>query len=551
MIPTRSLHPLLFPFLACLIACAGQDPPAGEPSDTDDASTGVRVLAKGSNLRGANGLMFGPDGRLYQTSVVTPAVAVIDPESGDIVETWGPEEGARSPDDIAFGPDGSAYWTDISIGEVVRRMPDGEWKVIANLGAGVNPITFSDDGRLFVSQCFMDTGLFELDPEGTEPPRSIRDDLGPGCGLNGMDWGPDDKLYGPRWFRGEVVRIDVDSGDMETVADGFQVPAAIKFDSQGRLHVLDSLAGEIVRVDLESGAREVVGRSTPGLDNIAFDAEDRLFTASFADGFVAEVLSPEENRILSPGGINMPGGVAFRETAGGGELFLADFFALRSLDASTGEITSSERDVIGFSELGSTMSVHLAGDALVLTSWFDNAVRLWDPETSSLRAKFDVELPIDALMTDGDVVVSQWAAGQVVRFSPDAPDDREVLISGLSGAAGLATHGEAIYVTDQVTGTLTRLEGGESTAVATDLAGPEGLAVGEDGTVYVVEAEAGRVSAIGGDGERRTLAEGLELQVPATGSFPKTMLFNGIALGNGRLYVSGDRANSLYTVELE
>ncbi|MEM6701697.1 MAG: hypothetical protein AAF690_03275 [Acidobacteriota bacterium] len=528
--------------LVTTFACAG-DEPAAQPT----ADEAFEVLTTGSKLRGANGLMFGPDGRLYQTSVVTPAVAVIDPETGEFLETWGPEQGARGPDDIAFGPDGSAYWTDISIGEVVRRMPDGEWKVIANLGAGVNPITFSDDGRLFVSQCFMDTGLYELDPDGVDPPRSIRDDLGPGCGLNGMDWGPDDKLYGPRWFRGEVVRVDVDSGEMETVADGFQVPAALKFDSQGRLHVLDSLAGEILRVDTESGDKEVVGRATPGLDNIAFDAEDRLFFASFADGFVAEVLSPEENRILSPGGINMPGGIAYRD----GQLFLADFFALRSLDAATGEITRSERDVIGFSELGSSMSVQLAGEGLILTSWFDNAVRLWDPSTRSLLGKFDIELPIDALTIEGDVVVSQWAAGQVVRFSPDAPEEREVLLSDLSGAAGLATQAGALYVTDQVAGTLTKVEGGEATTVATELSGPEGVAVGEDGTVYVVEAEAGRVSAIDGGGNRKTLAEGLELQVPATGAFPKTMLFNGIALGDGVLYVSGDRANSLYTVGLE
>ena len=61
----------------------------------------------------------------------------------------------------------------------------------------MNPITFSDDGRLFVSQCALGDHLFELDPDGSEGPRLITDQLGPGCGLNGMDWGPDDRLYGP------------------------------------------------------------------------------------------------------------------------------------------------------------------------------------------------------------------------------------------------------------------------------------------------------------------------------------------------------------------
>ena len=59
---------------------------------------------------------------------------------------------------------------------------------------------------------FLGTNLYELDPKGVSEPRLIADDLGPGCGLNGMDWGPDNRLYGPRWFVGEVVSFDVDSG---------------------------------------------------------------------------------------------------------------------------------------------------------------------------------------------------------------------------------------------------------------------------------------------------------------------------------------------------
>ena len=56
-----------------------------------------------------------------------------------------------------------------------------------------------------------------------------------------MNWGSGGYLYGPRWFNGEVVRVDVDSGEFTTIADGFGVPAAVKFDSQRRLHVLDTI----------------------------------------------------------------------------------------------------------------------------------------------------------------------------------------------------------------------------------------------------------------------------------------------------------------------
>ena len=255
----------LAPVALVLLSSCSDRPPA-EPIESEAT---VEVLVRGSHFRGTNGIHFGPDGLLYVASVVTPALAAIDPESGEIKTQWGAAEGAKGPDDLAFGPDGSVYWTTSSSATwsaAARRHHHGDREP----GPGVNPITFSDDGRLFVSQCFLGDKLFEIDPAGAKPPRVISDQLGPGCGLNGMDWGPDDKLYGPRWFQGKVARVDVDSGQVETVAEGFGVPAAVKFDSKGRLHVLDSLRGEIVRVDLDAGTREVVGKVPPSTaDNLA------------------------------------------------------------------------------------------------------------------------------------------------------------------------------------------------------------------------------------------------------------------------------------------
>ena len=161
--------------LTLLAGCASPDADVMEAG-----AAGVRTIGESASFRGINGILFGPDGDLYLTSVVTPALARIDPESGEILDNWGLEDGAKSPDDLAFGSDGSVYWTDISNGEVAMRTPTGETRVVASPGVGVNPITFSDDGRLFVSQCFMDTNLFELDPAGEAEPRLIRDDLGPG-----------------------------------------------------------------------------------------------------------------------------------------------------------------------------------------------------------------------------------------------------------------------------------------------------------------------------------------------------------------------------------
>ena len=547
----------MFLRLSCTAAClgaltllAGCASPDADVVEADAES--VRTIGESASFRGINGIMFGPDGALYLTSVVTPAVARIDPESGEILDNWGLDDGAQSPDDLAFGPDGSVYWTDISNGDVTMRTPTGETRVVASPGVGVNPITFSDDGRLFVSQCFMDTNLFELDPAGEKEPRLIRDDLGPGCGLNGMDWGSaDGRLYGPRWFRGEVVRVDVDSGELETVASGFEVPAAVKFNSEGVLHVLDSLRGEVVRVG-EDGRKEVVARVQPGLDNFAFDADDRLFISSFADGFIVEALSPDENRMVLAGGLNMPGGVALIGSGDAVRLVVADFFALRQLDPSTGDELGVVRDVIGFSDIGTSMSAHATDDGqLILSSWFDNAVRLWDPAADALVQIFgELAAPIDAIRFEGDIVASQWGAGNVIAFSPGNPEEKRVLAEGLSGPAGLTAADGTLYVTDNLAGTVLRIGDDGVETVAEGLDQPEGLAAA-NGSIYVVEAGAGRVVAIdAASGESTTVADGLELHVPASGAFPNTMLFNGIATDGETAWVAGDAANTVYVIDL-
>jgi sugar lactone lactonase YvrE len=565
--PGRGVVPLV---LVVLASCGDRpDRDVPEPVESEPA---VEELARGSHFRGTNGILFGPDGLLYVASVVTPALAAIDPESGEIKTQWGMAEGAKGPDDLAFGPDGSVYWTDISFGDVVRRYPDGTTKVIATPGAGVNPITFSDDGRLFVSQCFMGDKLFEIDPEGAKEPRLISDQLGPGCGLNGMDWGPDDKLYGPRWFQGKVARVDVDSGKVETVAEGFGVPAAAKFDSKGRLHVLDSQRGEIVRLDTRSGAREVVGRVPPSTaDNLAFlprtatggeagaaadtIGDDRLFVSSFGDGFIVEVLDIEKTRTVIAGGINIPGGLALVSGAAGDILYVADFFALRGLDAWTGKEVYAAHDIIGFSPLGSSMTVAAHGERLITTSWFDNAVRVWDPKTDQAVASWTgLKRPVHARAFQDHVVVSEWDTGSVLRLSEADPESRTAIATGIATPAGLAGWGDDLYVADRDAGRVVQIvDQGEVLSpvreVARALAGPEGIEIADDGGLYVVEAEADRVTRIDLDsGQSSLIADGLALQVAPQGAFPSTMLFNGLAVSAQRIFVTGDLENVIYSI---
>ena len=117
-----------------------------------------------------------------------------------------------------------------------------------------------------------------------------------------MDWGPDGRLYGPRWFNNEVVSVDVDTGDIRKEASGFAVPAAVKFNSKGELFVLDTGAGKVVKV--VDGKNSDYAFIENGLDNLAFNEQDELFVSSYSEGYVLRVSENTVEPIL-PGGISV------------------------------------------------------------------------------------------------------------------------------------------------------------------------------------------------------------------------------------------------------
>lgn len=540
-----------FAIVFLIAGCGGdsEQAPTPEPATSaGNASTdnGAEVLARGAGLAGANGLHFGPDGYLYVASVVGSDITVLQPDTGEVMRRYGAADGVVGPDDVAFAPDGSIYWTSILTGEVAGFTPAGDRVVAAQLAPGVNPITFSDDGRLFVAQCFLEDDVFEVDPTGENDPRVIVADLGPGCGLNGMDWGPDGRLYGPRWFHGEVVSLDVDDGSLRVEAEGLQVPAAVKFDSQGRLHVLDTAAGEVIRLDGDD--KHTVATLEPGLDNFAFDAGDNVYVSSFADGFVKRIEPDGSTRVLQPGGMAHAGGIVARDN----EVIVADLHALRRYDIDSGEQTGVQRNVVGVGKMGGAMNVAIDGDNFILTSWFDGDVRVWDPETSTRVAHYtDVIAPVSAVRYAGEIVVADHGTGSVVAFSEGG---KRTLVDGLRAPTGLVVEQGDLYLSDRERGQILMLgsDGGvreTPLVVAEGLETPEGFVVTDRGFI-VVEADPGRVVEINSEGARRPLADIAPGTQAASASQPPSQVFNGIAMSkDGRLFVPGETERVLYRIE--
>ena len=122
-----------------------------EPFDVDQAIE----IGRAAETNGLNGIYVSPlDGNVYNASVGGDEITVHDPETGDLLNRLGPESGVHGPDDLLITEDGTIYWTEILTGHVGMLAP-GSDPVRQLVGPGVNPITMSDDGRLFVGRIFL------------------------------------------------------------------------------------------------------------------------------------------------------------------------------------------------------------------------------------------------------------------------------------------------------------------------------------------------------------------------------------------------------------
>ena len=539
---SQTTLPLVAFIIAVLTLQGCSENPTTNAEKNVAAAPVLTTIATGANIAGTNGIAFSADNKLYAASVIGSTISIIDPDTGEMLKTLTAEDGVVGPDDIAFGADGSYFWTSILTGEVAGFTPDGYKVVAAQLTPGVNPITFSDDGRLFVSQCFFGTGLFEVDPKGIAEPRVIAEDLGPSCGLNGMDWGSDDRLYGPRWFRGEVVSFNVDDNTMRLEASGFTTPAAVKFDKQGILHVLDTGTGEIVKV--EGDKKTVVASLSQGLDNFAFDKDNRLFVSSFTDGFIQRVEADGSLTTLQPGGLAHPGGITLLN----GELVVADLHAIRFFDPASGEETQVQRNVLGMGKMGGALNLSTDNDKLILVSWVDGDIRVWVPVAMEVVERHDgLAGPVAAVRYAGKIIATEHGTNTIIGLD----NNGRTQYMSIDAPTGLASSDGSLYVTSRSEGKIYKIGADNSmldepTLVVQGLTDPEGLTIVGDEFV-IVQGSDGQIVATDPKGEGKTLATIAAGTEAASADQPPSMVFNGVtAMPDGTLYATGETNRVLY-----
>ena len=522
-------------------------------------ATTPEVFVKGAPVRLSVGLAVGPDDNLYVGSQWVRSLPVLNPETGEIIKSFGPEQGVDIPADLAFGPDGSLYasmYPGFEGDSVMRMAPDGKVTSMA-LPPLIWPVMTTKDGRLFAALLLENDMIVELDPDFKSPQRQLVSD---GNFIH-MREGPDGMIYAIRWFDGKIVRFDPDAPDkVETVATGLTLPFNLAFDSKGQLYIImgiDDSTDAVARLDLATGKPEILATMHNLLYGLAIDSKDRIFVSSANDGTIFEVLPKGDIRIVSPGGMILPSDVEVIARPDGESLFLADWGAWREYDTATGELRSTRHGTWWPGTLTNPDTIAPFGDYLLLASSENKQIQIWDPVQQKEVLLISDPGVDNAIGFDDAIVATSYETKDVVRIDPANPDQRSVLATGLDYPLGLASESGNLYVGDFLAGQILQVAANgvkldPPKLVAKGLQGPEGLALTGDGRLLVVESGADRLSLVDlSSGQITPLATDLGIMRDVPRSRPLHYFFNGVDISpSGMIYVTADEANAIYRIPL-
>lgn len=545
---SRKLH--LGTALAAVLAFTACSEEQNKETATQSAAPTYTLekFVEGSDFHGIHGLTFTKDNRLLAGSVLGGTIYEVDVANKTTSVFIGPYKGMA--DDLEEGPNGELGWTAFLAGDYWLRTPEGNDIKLASGLPGLNSTAWKQDGRLFATQVFLGDALYELDPTGNTPPRKIMEDMG---GLNGFDFGPDGKLYGPLWFKGQIARVDVDAGTLEVIAEGFTIPAAVNFDSKGQLWAVDTAEGAVYKVNIETGERTLVADVEPAIDNMAFDNDDRLFISNMSRNAIIEINTETGEATEIVGGpLAVAADLDIGEEDGREVVYIADVFSARKAFTDTGEVTEIGR-VFG-SSVDYPINLGAAHGKLALAGWSAGAVQLVDlaDQQNLPHPHHGFTTPTDALpLPDGNFLVTNLAEGTLSSVTEDGT--KTILVSGLvtPGNMDYAADG-SLYVTEYALGRISKVDLTTSTItpVIEDLKGPEGFDITADGTFYVAEVPLKKITAIAPDGTRTDIGTDLPIGLaPPEGGLPTHVPTGVVVTKTGDVIFSSDLEAALYRLK--
>ncbi len=382
-------------------------------------------------------------------------------------------------------------------------------------------------------------------------------------GLNGFDIGPDGMIYGPLWFKKRIVKINPDTGDMQTIAKGFHTPAAANFDSKWNLYVLDTGTGEVYIIDIKTGEKKVFVKLKSSLDNLAIDSRDQIYVSNMADNSIQKI--DPKTKIISTivkGGLSCSlAAKAISEKNGDDTLYLADIFALRKINSTTGIIKDLQRS--HKANVPFEYPTYVTGDKEYLYIIADGALQQFNRTDFSSMKKWSGVSGIQAisvLPNDQLAILHNLNSISIVSTSK-TPESENILSKAKSVTNELQNTvamskilNNKVYVTqrnagDKKAGGIVQIDltTGEIKTIIKNLSLPQGIDVLPNGNIIVMVSSPGEILEVNPvTGKKIVLSEKINVGRLSKSAGSQSM---GVTVSqSGNIYVIADGDNSILRI---
>ena len=511
----------------------------------------LKTLVQPSRLVGANGMRFGPDGRLYVAQAFGGQISAYNLDTSETQIVSGADGQIIAPDDLAFDSKGNLFATEVMSARVSARRANGDVQVIADNVPVANGIVVHND-RIFMSEFNPEGRILELFADGSAP-RIIANNL---MMPNALSMGPDNHLYFPLVPLGEVWRVHVDGGQPERVAGEFNIPTAVKFSPDGNLVIVESGTGDVTSLDVFGGGRSRLGRTDFGIDNLVFSADGRLFVSHFTDGGVVEITTEGSEKQLIPGGMLGPFGLGMNAD---GKLVIADGMSIATV--SSAGLVRRPAMLLEHGFPGYVRGIAVEGSGSYICSNSAGVIARYQPgaEAEIIASELD-ELMGVSILPNGNIVVAEAGAGSV--WEIDGDNTISHLVQSLQRPTGVhACDDGSILITDAADGRVIRLKDGVTDVLLEGLSEPHGITEIK-GNIFVVDRGSHRLirfDSHGGDieivahqlpvgisGEMRVnTLPGIKDLMPG----PLLPFSDLVAMDNGAICLGGDEDGSILMIQ--
>ncbi|MGH9003698.1 MAG: SMP-30/gluconolactonase/LRE family protein, partial [Acidimicrobiia bacterium] len=362
-------------------------------------------------------------------------------------------------------------------------------------------------------------------------------------------FGPDGLAYIPQMGGGRIDVVNVDTHTVRTLVDGFGLLVSVKFDPEDNLVTLETDTGKVWRVDRVSGARTLLAQGEPGLDNMVIHPDGEIWVTNFARGGLrrVNVVTGTLDPVLPDRALTLPASIS--ETPDG-SILVGDLTSVNLV--RDGQPNRLSRLMISDLQLVTPGAVQTGSD-VYLSDFLPPNGRIFrlDMKTGK-REKVASGFGFPWTVREGAggrLLVGDQALGAVFEVDPGTGSTIP-LVEGLISPSGLfydRSRG-VVYVSDTGGGRVLAVDLASriSSVVASGLDGPEGVAVDRDGTLLVVEGDAGRLVRIDPAGGGRTeVASGLPTKTVGFGLPLMNYSSDVLVRADGRIVVSGPADASL------